>query len=83
MKPLVSYLRLSTSGQGKSGLGVEAQRAAVVRFAEVEGFEIVAEHVEIETGRAPTHWSADRSSPQPSPRLAATSAPLLSRSLTA
>ena len=51
MQPLVSYLRVSTSGQGKSGLGVEAQRAAVVRFAEVEGFEIVAEHVEIETGK--------------------------------
>lgn len=51
MKPLVSYVRVSTSGQGKSGLGIEAQRAAIGRFAEAEGFEIVAEHVEVETGK--------------------------------
>ncbi len=51
MKPLVSYIRVSTSGQGKSGLGIEAQRAAIARFAETEGFEIVDEHVEIETGK--------------------------------
>ena len=51
MKPLVSYIRVSTSGQGKSGLGIEAQRAAIVRFAEAEGFEIVGEHVEVETGK--------------------------------
>jgi DNA invertase Pin-like site-specific DNA recombinase len=51
MRPLVSYIRVSTSGQGKSGLGIEAQRAAVVRFAEAEGFEIIAEHAEIETGK--------------------------------
>ena len=47
----VSYIRVSTSGRGKSGLGIEAQRAAVARFADAEGFEIVAEHVEIETGK--------------------------------
>lgn len=51
MKSLVSYIRVSTSGQGKSGLGIEAQRAAIARFADAEGFEIVAEHVEIETGK--------------------------------
>jgi DNA invertase Pin-like site-specific DNA recombinase len=50
-KPLVAYFRVSTREQGRSGLGLEAQRAAVVRFAEAEGFEIVAEHVEIETGK--------------------------------
>jgi len=48
---LVSYLRVSTDRQGKSGLGLEAQREAIARFAEVEGFEIVAEYVEIETGK--------------------------------
>jgi DNA invertase Pin-like site-specific DNA recombinase len=51
MKPLVSYVRVSTRGQGRSGLGLEAQRSAVVRFAAVEGFEIVAEFVEIESGK--------------------------------
>ena len=50
-KPLVAYLRVSTREQGRSGLGIDAQRAAVTRFAETEGFEVVAEHVEIETGK--------------------------------
>src|SRR5271166_692983 len=50
-KPLVAYYRVSTREQGRSGLGIDAQRAAVARFAETEGFEIVAEHVEVETGK--------------------------------
>jgi hypothetical protein len=41
----VAYYRVSTSKQGASGLGIEAQRAAVHRFAETEGFEIIAEHL--------------------------------------
>ena len=36
----VSYLRVSTLKQGRSGLGIEAQRAACARFADVEGVEI-------------------------------------------
>jgi len=51
MKQAVAYLRVSTQRQGRSGLGVEAQRAAIARFAEAEVFEILAEHVEIETGK--------------------------------
>lgn len=51
MRPIISYLRVSTSGQGRSGLGIDAQRAAVARFAEAEHFEIVAEHVEVDTGK--------------------------------
>ena len=51
MKPLVSYIRVSTSQQGRSGLGIEAQREALARFADAEGFEIVAEFVEVETGK--------------------------------
>ncbi|TIP03914.1 MAG: resolvase, partial [Mesorhizobium sp.] len=51
MKPVISYLRVSTSGQGKSGLGLEAQRQAIAHFAEVEGFDIAAEFVEVETGK--------------------------------
>jgi DNA invertase Pin-like site-specific DNA recombinase len=51
MKPLVSYIRVSTSQQGRSGLGIEAQREGLARFADAEGFEIVAEFVEVETGK--------------------------------
>lgn len=47
----IAYIRVSTQGQGKSGLGIEAQRKAIVEFAAREGFELVGEHVEIETGR--------------------------------
>ena len=51
MQPLVAYLRVSTATQGKSGLGIEAQRATLARFAETEGFEIVAEFTEVQTGK--------------------------------
>jgi DNA invertase Pin-like site-specific DNA recombinase len=51
MKKLVAYFRVSTREQGRSGLGVEAQREAVARFAEAEGFEILAEFTEVETGK--------------------------------
>jgi DNA invertase Pin-like site-specific DNA recombinase len=51
MKTLISYLRVSSTGQGKSGLGIEAHREALARFAAAEGFEIVGEFVEIETGK--------------------------------
>ncbi|MFP1632661.1 recombinase family protein [Zhengella sp. ZM62] len=47
----IAYYRVSTSRQGRSGLGIEAQRAAVTRFAEAEGLVITAEFVEIETGK--------------------------------
>jgi DNA invertase Pin-like site-specific DNA recombinase len=49
-KPLVAYLRVSTREQGRSGLGLDAQRTAVRRFADAEGFQIAAEFVEIESG---------------------------------
>ena len=42
------------------------------RFAEAEGFEIVAEHVEIETGKGRMRSSAARNSPPPSLRPAVT-----------
>jgi DNA invertase Pin-like site-specific DNA recombinase len=47
----IAYYRVSTARQGRSGLGIEAQRAAVVRFAEAEGLELTAEFVEVETGK--------------------------------
>ena len=51
MSPLVAYYRVTTQKQGRSGLGLEAQRKAVAAFAEAEGFEIIAEFTEIETGK--------------------------------
>jgi DNA invertase Pin-like site-specific DNA recombinase len=51
MQQLVSYIRVSTAAQGKSGLGIEAQRAAIARFAESEGCEVLGEFVEVETGK--------------------------------
>jgi DNA invertase Pin-like site-specific DNA recombinase len=51
MKPIVSYIRVSTQRQGRSGLGLEAQRAANQHFAQSEGYEIIAEHIEVETGK--------------------------------
>jgi DNA invertase Pin-like site-specific DNA recombinase len=49
--PLVAYYRVSTASQGRSGLGLDAQRAAVARFAVAEGFKVVSEFTEIETGK--------------------------------
>jgi DNA invertase Pin-like site-specific DNA recombinase len=51
MKRTVAYLRVSTQRQRRSGLGIEAQRAATARFAEAEGFTIIAEFAEAETGK--------------------------------
>ncbi len=51
MLPLVAYYRVSTQGQGRSGLGLAAQRAAVQAFAKAEGFDIVSEFTDVETGK--------------------------------
>ena len=32
-------------------MGIEAQRAAIARFCETEGYVVEAEHVEVETGK--------------------------------
>jgi DNA invertase Pin-like site-specific DNA recombinase len=51
MSGLVSYVRVSTAQQGRSGLGLAAQKDAVAKFAAAEGRGIVAEFVEVETGK--------------------------------
>ncbi len=51
MKSLVTYIRVSTTQQGRSGLGIEAQRQALRHFAQAEGFEVAREFVEVETGK--------------------------------
>lgn len=50
-RQLISYLRVSSAQQGRSGLGIESQREAISRFALAEGFVIVGEYVEVETGK--------------------------------
>jgi DNA invertase Pin-like site-specific DNA recombinase len=51
MDRAVAYLRVSTQRQQRSGLGIEAQRAAIERFAAAEGLTIISEYVEAETGK--------------------------------
>jgi DNA invertase Pin-like site-specific DNA recombinase len=51
MERAVAYFRVSTQRQHRSGLGIEAQRATVTRFAEAEGMAIIGEYVEVETGK--------------------------------
>jgi DNA invertase Pin-like site-specific DNA recombinase len=48
---VVAYYRVSPREQGKSGLGIDAQRAAVARFVEAEAFDLVAEFTDVETGK--------------------------------
>lgn len=61
---LIAYYRVSTARQGQSGLGLEAQRAKVEQLAAERRAEVVAEFVEVESGR-----KADR--PQLAAALAA------------
>jgi DNA invertase Pin-like site-specific DNA recombinase len=51
MKPAIAYTRVSTVGQGRSGLGLEAQTAALARFAQAEGFDLIETFTEVETGK--------------------------------
>jgi DNA invertase Pin-like site-specific DNA recombinase len=51
MSQIVAYHRVSTAQQGRSGLGLEAQRAAIQAFAKAEGLEIAGEFTEVETGK--------------------------------
>jgi DNA invertase Pin-like site-specific DNA recombinase len=51
MRQIISYIRVSTQQQGRSGLGIEAQRDAIARFMVAEGFELISEFVEVETGK--------------------------------
>ena len=50
MKKYVSYLRVSTTRQGHSGLGIDAQRAAVSDYLKGSDGELIAEFVEVESG---------------------------------
>src|SRR3974377_1563261 len=51
MASIISYIRVSTAQQGKSGLGLEAQREAIARFAASESLKVAGEFIEVETGK--------------------------------
>jgi DNA invertase Pin-like site-specific DNA recombinase len=51
VKNAIAYTRVSTGKQGRSGLGLEAQQAALARFAEAEGYQLIQTFQEIETGK--------------------------------
>lgn len=51
MKTAIAYLRCSTTEQGKSGLGLDAQLEAVRQFAAAEGFELVEVVREVASGK--------------------------------
>ena len=48
---LIAYYRVSTARQGESGLGLEAQRSKLQQLAADRGAVVVAEYVEVESGR--------------------------------
>ncbi|HEX4612623.1 MAG TPA: recombinase family protein [Urbifossiella sp.] len=49
--PFVAYYRVSTERQGRSGLGLDAQRVAVRESVKRKGGRLAAEFTEIESGR--------------------------------
>src|SRR5215212_5441013 len=48
----VSYIRVSTHKQGRSGLGLEAQRETVAAFLNGGDWQLVGEFIEVESGRS-------------------------------
>ena len=51
MKRFVAYYRVSTDKQGKSGLGLDAQKEAVLRYLNGGAWDLVAEFTEVESGK--------------------------------
>jgi DNA invertase Pin-like site-specific DNA recombinase len=51
MRSAIAYIRVSKPKQGRSGLGLEAQKAAINAFCEQHGYRIEAEYREVETGK--------------------------------
>src|SRR4051812_46801119 len=51
MPVAIAYARVSTVRRGRSGLGLDAQRAAIATFAAVNGYEVATEFTEVETGK--------------------------------
>jgi DNA invertase Pin-like site-specific DNA recombinase len=51
MTSAIAYYRVSTQEQGRSGLGIEAQRQTVRAFASKHGMTLLFEFEEVETGK--------------------------------
>lgn len=66
MQKIISYIRVSTQKQGQSGLGLEAQQKAVQHYLVEKGAELVAEFVEVESGK-----KTDKERPELAAALAA------------
>jgi DNA invertase Pin-like site-specific DNA recombinase len=56
----VAYYRVSTARQGRSGLGLEAQRQAVAVYLNGGSWKIVAEFTEVESGKRSERPQLDR-----------------------
>lgn len=52
MKRAIAYYRVSTERQGRSGLGLDAQRQSVEYFAHANEFDLIRETIEMETGKS-------------------------------
>jgi DNA invertase Pin-like site-specific DNA recombinase len=50
-KKYISYLRVSTERQGRSGLGLEAQKQAIVSFMSGGRGKLLKEYLEVESGK--------------------------------
>jgi DNA invertase Pin-like site-specific DNA recombinase len=48
---IIGYMRVSTKGQGESGLGIEAQRTAVEAYARQSGGTLLMCYTEVESGK--------------------------------
>lgn len=48
---VVAYYRVSTAAQGRSGLGLDAQRQAVADYCHGRSCEVLGEYVEVESGK--------------------------------
>jgi DNA invertase Pin-like site-specific DNA recombinase len=59
MKKYVAYYRVSTEEQGKSGLGLEAQKSSVLQFITTNG-ELVGEYQDIESGASENRVGLDK-----------------------
>jgi DNA invertase Pin-like site-specific DNA recombinase len=51
MAAIIGYLRVSTKGQGESGLGIEAQKASIEAFARQVGQQVATFYTEVESGK--------------------------------
>jgi DNA invertase Pin-like site-specific DNA recombinase len=56
----IAYIRVSTARQGRSGLGIEAQQAAIANYAAQDNFEVSQTYTEIETGAGGAREALER-----------------------